>query len=63
VTVYHRRGDGVEGEVLVAFFRELSRPKTVVGSGRHREQRVKMRGTPASCFITKQVRSLEHKRR
>lgn len=63
MTVYRRRGDGVEGEVLAASFREMSKPRVVVGSGRHRVQRARLRGTPARCFINREVRSLERRER
>lgn len=61
MTVYHKKGDGVEGEILIAFFGKMSGARTIVGSRRHRERRVRLMGTPARCFINKQVRSLERK--
>jgi len=55
----HKKGDGVEGEVLVAFFRKMKGFSVIDGSGRHRQQKIRLIGTPASCFINKEVRSME----
>ena len=59
MTILYKKGDGVEGEVLVAFFRKMKGLSVIVGSGRHRQQKVILIGTPARCFINKEVRSME----
>ncbi|MBU2565433.1 MAG: hypothetical protein KJ655_04180 [Candidatus Thermoplasmatota archaeon] len=58
MAIYTEKGDGIKGEVLVAFFRKLRSVTTIAGS-RHRQQRAKLVGTPAVCYINKEVRSLE----
>ncbi len=58
MAIYTKKGDGVEGEVLVAFFRKIRSVTTIAGS-RHRQQRATLLGTPAVCYINKEVRSLE----
>ena len=57
MAIYTKKGDGVEGEVLVAFFRKLRSVTTIAGS-RHRQQRATLLGTPAVCYINKEVRFL-----
>ncbi len=61
MSIYYKKGDGIEGEVLIAFFRKMKSLTTIAGTGQHRQQRVTLIGTPAKCFINKEVRSLEKK--
>jgi|GEM_PF-1505794 len=61
MTILYKKGDGVEGEVLVAFFRKMKGHSVIVGSGRHRQQKVILIGTPAGCFINKEIRSMERR--
>lgn len=61
MVIYTKKGDGIEGEVLIAFFRKMKSLTTIAGSGKHRQQRVTLIGTPARCFINKEIKSLEGK--
>jgi hypothetical protein len=59
MAILYRKGDGVEGEALVAFFRKMKGLSVIVGSGKDRQQEVILIGTPVRCFINKEVRSME----
>ena len=51
------RGDSVIGEILVAEAREVSKPVLIHKTGRHRAQRVKLKGFPAVCWIDRPFRA------
>ncbi len=50
------RGDSVVGEILVAEARVVSNPVLVHLTGRHRGQRLRLRGLPAICWIDRPFR-------
>ena len=50
------RGDSVAGEILVAEARVVSKPVLVHLTGKHRGQRLKLKGLPAACWIDKPFR-------
>lgn len=50
------RGDSVVGEILVAEARVVSKPVLVHLTGRHRGQRLKLKGLPAICWIDRPFR-------
>jgi hypothetical protein len=49
-------GDSVVGEILVAEARVISKPVLVHLTGRHRGQRLKLKGLPAVCWIDRPFR-------
>ncbi len=51
-------GDAVVGKKLIAIGRDISKPELVAGSGRHRAQRVSIKGFPARCFIDISIHKL-----
>jgi len=57
--IHQKKGDGITGEKLRAEFRKMTKPVITVGSSKHRQQNAYLIGTPARCFIEKEVRSLE----
>lgn len=59
MTILVNEGDGVIGERLRVEHRKATKPVIVTGSARHRQQLMRVIGTPARCFIEKKVRSLE----
>jgi len=51
-------GDSVNGKRLVAVGREVSKTDVIAGSGRHRAQRVVIKGFPAKCYIDIPIQKL-----
>ena len=51
-------GDSVNGKRLVAAGREVSKTEVIAGSGRHRAQRVVIKGFPAKCYIDIPIQKL-----
>ncbi len=47
----YNEGDGIVGKRLIAMGRDVSKSEVVPGSGRHRAQRVRVKGYPAKCYI------------
>ena len=59
MTILVNEGDGVIGERLRIEHRKATKPIIMAGSAKHRQQSIRVIGTPARCFIEKKVRSLE----
>lgn len=56
MTILRDLGDGVEGERLWIEFRRMRKIQLIHKTGRHRAQRTKIEGLPASAVIEKPMR-------
>ena len=50
------KGDSITGEVIICEARVVSKPILMHKTGRHRAQRLKLKGNPAFCYIDKPFR-------
>ena len=50
------KGDSVLGEILIAEARVISKHVLIHLTGKHRAQRIKLKGFPAVCWIDKPLR-------
>lgn len=55
MNVYTEEGDTIVGDVLVGEARKVSKPAVIVKTGRHKAQRIVLRGD-AKCRIEKKLR-------
>jgi len=55
MTVYYKEGDALKADVIIGRARKLTKPRTVVFSGRHKSQQLMLQEN-AFCRIEKKLR-------